>query len=1380
MKSTYWRAFTVLVLVGLFFGLFTTPASSQEPEPPLPPEVSTQSSAFASKVHHALQADIRRADPRDELQIVLHILPGAEIQQFFSGPVLIRPFVDPTGLQAAVGQIRAANVYKLASQPGVVFLQRAESIVQPPKPPDPDVAFQASRDNLRELADLIRSGEASSQGAQAPGPESPGSGADPTDWYDVLEGHKSAAAWDKGYTGAGVKVMANDSGIDFAHPDLMGTAARVTNPASPYYGWPEQFDSYSMYLYVLDNYFGTTYLADGEADYADTSATCSGATCTFQPVGADEPHEYTMPGTSASGTYHIGSHPDKTLEFWWDFGERAAVLVADEATAGAYDTVYVDLNFNYDFSDDNPARKGDEVSYFDWTGDGIADLSGGMIYFIADGVLSIPACDWLWGSVLCPPPTNGDLVAFILNDPTEAAGDHGQLVASAIAGQGVIDNPSASGEYPSWKPPGVGLVQGGGKDVGLVANGNFYMTPFIEDAFLFSAYGYDGVPGTDDDVQIVSNSYGFSSVDNDGMDSDSRLIDFIQRYVNPTMSVLISTGNGAPGYGTVTPPSPPAGIGVGASTQYGSTGTFDSIDSIDQINYGDVMTWSNRGPSALGGPGVDVVANGAWGAGTLALNEVGDGLFAWESWGGTSRSAPVAAGNLALVYQAYYDRNGVWPSYDTAKALLKSGATDLQYDPMTQGAGSVDADRATDVAGGLYGVYVTPDQWRAGGYRGAEYAGFPHIMYPGASDTQTFTVRNTGPADVTVSLSSADLERFARRELQFRSRNQALEEKSFTKPDYLWNITDKVLSGTDLLEVKAVFPFEEFDENHDYTYDSRWRVLLYDWQDRNGDGNLWQDLNGDGVVNGGELDEGEYIRFTYGYPTGTSIQARVKDPLDRIHDGLFLGLRHNTGTEEIPRTRLSFQFNYYARSSWDLVSLDGHSLLVPAGGSATFDATLSVPDDTFPGFYQGMILVEDPGDEAHPSHSSALPVTVNVAGGVFDGEDVQKPEDNPLEAVNFELGAPPATTPYDNGAVFGYQDWTWRPESGDWRFFFVDEPNLMDANFRYDFKKHLLVSLSWPEPAKPFVMRQNDIDILVFGPTEDDYSIDDPAYYGPYTLSLLGGSPNTNTGAGVWRFNTGSGGSSDVITADWAPGLNLIALHNVVFNGREFEARMSGNVGSLVVIPGEIDAVSQWPASFLNRQSVMVRTSIPLDGMVAEGFGLGRPETFPDQEVGQDDPNDPSTASYTRQVSVEHGALLEVSTGNSTGNDLDLYLLYDANGDGAFNWDTEVLGSSTTPTDEEFVSVTFPEDGEYLIAVHGWSVPAAPASFDLTINAVQGFDLRVFPHRRNEEIEAGRSVPMVVSWDTEGFEPGVYYGVVLFGPQNAPGAASLEVTITVP
>ena len=1334
VKQSLFRAVAVLVALGVVTSLFLGSVSFTGAQPPRPTKVTTRMDQVVRKVHPHLRGRVASMRPSEDVQIIARVAAGTDVSQYFVGPALVRPFVDPLGLQAVFGTTKAGNVYKLAALPGVSFMQLPESIVDVPQPPDPDLVYTPSPEAIAQ-----RLAEPAGGAPEAP----PG---EPTGWFDVLEGHKSAAAWAKGFTGEGVKVMVNDSGTDFAHPDLQDTTARITDPASPYYGWPEQFDSYSMYLYVLDNYFGTTNIADGRADYVDTSTTCTSSPCSFQPIGAAGPYNYTLTGTSVGSTYHIGSHPDKTLQNWWFGGERAAVLVVDETAAGVYDTVYVDLNDDYDFTNDKPLRKGDEIAYLDLNADTYADLSGGMIYFIADGVNPIPASDWMWGSFLAPPPTNGDLVAFALNDVFEPAGDHGTLCASAVAGQGVID-----GGAPAWKPAGVGgLVQGGGKDVGLVTNGNFYMSPYVEDGFLFAALGYDGVPGTDDDVQIISNSWGNGAIDNDGWDYDSRLIAALQRYVNPNLSVLVSTGNGAPGYGTMTSPNAPTQMGIGASTQNGSTGTFDSIADLDQINYGDVMSWSNRGPGARGDVAVSVVANGAWGAGALPLNEWGDGWTAWDSWGGTSRSSPVAAGNLALVYQAYKDRTGSWPDYGMARAILMSGATNVHYDPLAMGAGSLNADRATDIANGLAGLAVTPVSWQVGDYRGAEYPGFANIIHRGGSDTQTFTLHNWTGSDITVNLSDDMLRRIDVREFDFTSKDMSLEDGAFTKPDYLIPIPDGIPADTDLMVVQVVFPFEQFDPEEDYNYNHRWRLHVMDWKDVNGDGNLWVDTNGDGVVNYGEIDDGEYIRFTYGYNSGTALQARVQRPLERSHDGVFLSLRHRSPFIDAPATTdMHFKVSFYQHMDWAWLTAPG-SVTVPAGGNATFDATMSVPSDAPLGLYEGTILVDDGTDEV------VVPVLVNAAA----------------DSANFTFGGTPeADTLYDNGRVWGYFDWGWRAESGDWRFFFADLPEHSTLAEGVRFGNHVLVDTQWDNVP-------TDIDTLIMGPTPDDSSTDDPGYYGPYTLDIIGKSPNTHMGSGKWRFQTSSGGAREIVSAPYTPGLNLIALHNVLFAGADISENVSGQVGTISANPSSIEATVR-PGQGANKIKVNINSSLWLSGLVAEGFGLGGPEFYPGETVSQDNPDDPSTASYTRDLSIGHGALLEVETGNSPANDMDLFLLYDANGNGVFDWATEVIGSSTTPGDEEIVSVTFPADGDYRIAVHGWSVPAGSGTFDLTVTAVQGYNLTV-TNLPPGSIEADRTYHFDVAWDTEGFEPGPYYGVVLLGPPEAPGAIAIPVTITVP
>ncbi len=133
------------------------------------------------------------------------------------------------------------------------------------------------------------------------------------------------------------------------------------------------------------------------------------------------------------------------------------------------------------------------------------------------------------------------------------------------------------------------------------------------------------MPGTEDDTQIMSNSWGFSFIHNDGWDLMSREIDSINRFLNPSLLVLNSSGNGAPGFGTTGHPGPAAGMSVGASTQYGSTGEFDSIASADQITHGDVVSWSGRGPGARGDAGIELLGNGSVGSGAAPLNELFSG-----------------------------------------------------------------------------------------------------------------------------------------------------------------------------------------------------------------------------------------------------------------------------------------------------------------------------------------------------------------------------------------------------------------------------------------------------------------------------------------------------------------------------------------------------------------------------------------------------------------------------------------------------------------------------------------------------------------------------------------------------------------------------------
>ena len=201
------------------------------------------------------------------------------------------------------------------------------------------------------------------------------------------------------------------------------------------------------------------------------------------------------------------------------------------------------------------------------------------------------------------------------------------------------------------------------------------------------------------------------------------------------------------------------------------------------------MVWSNRGPGATGERGRRRRRRRRVLGRRRTLNTVLDGRDAWTTWGGTSRSTPVAAGAAALVYQAYRQANG-----GAAPGRL---LRDRQGHPQvvrrgprlrrrgSRAPGSVDAGDAVDTALGDR-ARVSPNEWRVGDYRGTEYPVFAHVIAPGRSDTQTFTstardLEGVRPAD------GPHGHRDARRSRARTSRKESAY--NFNAPDYLMDIS---------------------------------------------------------------------------------------------------------------------------------------------------------------------------------------------------------------------------------------------------------------------------------------------------------------------------------------------------------------------------------------------------------------------------------------------------------------------------------------------------------------------------------------------------------------------------------------------------------------
>jgi hypothetical protein len=277
--------------------------------------------------------------------------------------------------------------------------------------------------------------------------------------------------------------------------------------------------------------------------------------------------------------------------------------------------------------------------------------------------------------------------------------------------------------------------------------------------------------------------------------------------------------------------------------------------------------------------------------------------------------------------------------------------------------------------------------------------------------------------------------------------------------------------------------------------------------------------------------------------------------------------------------------------------------------------------------------------------------------------------------------------------------------------------------------------------------------------------------FAPYALGTAGGSQNTNVGAGVWLFNTATGGPEELVTAPVQQSLHAVVQHEVIMqhDQGEMDLPFTTTVGSLQLSPDQVDVQA---TANTGSFDVTLKAGLDLPGVVAEGFGLSQPSVTT-ETARQDNPNDPSTASVKRPFTVWHAGHATISA-SLPGEDIDLYVVRDANGDGNFTSD-EIVASSATASGGESVTMVRPPDGNYQVWVHGFSV-SAPQPFPLTVDAVQGNDLTV-SGVPSGPVAANTPVTLHVSFD-KGMTPGQdYKGELQLGPSTAPTAVTVPITV---
>jgi len=542
-----------------------------------------------------------------------------------------------------------------------------------------------------EITQLLSGGDYS--GEVSTSSDGPGLMTDP----HTIDQHHVEAVHDIGIYGDGVQVSLMDTGFDMAHPDLIGTHAvfeyddaTMDENMSVYDGHPIAFDPVSMADYAYDGEISQDYhvweaVAPDLTDnswYVNTSYEAQ----TYEDEGyiwadyGDETYNVTEVAEDEEDV-RFGDHPDEKLHSW--YGERPAVLLTQDENED-WTNVYVDLLNNRVFKEESGAwiDGGDpesEVITKDLNEDGIADVSGGMLYFVADGEMPIPYSQHFretmnkiinlymgyppgtlgavteyedaWHAItgqdeIHTTPGDGEMIALMgdFND-FGAMGAHGTWTASAVAGQGVTGVPEEDilTDEPSPYPPtpegSEGLPRGLAPNATIIPMGRFFdylpednplgiaqvQVPVTYSSLFFTADGYTGDPGiTCDTAAIASSSFGRTIDENHGgFNFYERLFDYVGTQYTQNTLFINSQGNEGSGFGTVSAPSGGQGVlSVGATgNQLYRVDPWEMHDGGPNPWYGEVTGMTSTGPHSKGSHGPDIMTNGQFGYGSDPVNQ---------------------------------------------------------------------------------------------------------------------------------------------------------------------------------------------------------------------------------------------------------------------------------------------------------------------------------------------------------------------------------------------------------------------------------------------------------------------------------------------------------------------------------------------------------------------------------------------------------------------------------------------------------------------------------------------------------------------------------------------------------------------------------------
>lgn len=1019
-------------------------------------------------------------------------------------------------------------------------------------------------------------------------------------------------------TGRGVVVAVVDTGVDFSNPDLIHAIARdknnypimldpdgqgivITNAT-----FASNIDDNGIIRNIEDigNHTSRVYV-DGTGVYLDVYQQGVGTELavynTFYPMLGSSPiltglvnDDFKIGDNnrdfirSQSGVYHFG------VALLFSGGQILVVplLIVDSQTAGIYDTVIPDMStswadfmlrigsddsprLDFDFTDEMPIilGSGNEVLVYDHNDDGYGDYSA--------GVLGARVLD-VYGAI-SNTTTPDDYITGALNatllEPLDIDGNylgimtdfhnHGTAVAGVISSRG-------SQSYAIYNDTELYTIPGVAPDAKILPVKALWYGS-VEYGWLWAAgmeNDGDGWKYTGGErAHIITNSWGVPTFPNveeaPGYDQLSTLANILTtpgalHQNHPGVVMIASAGNSGHGYGTISLPGAASLVlstGASTSSAYVNTPIFEGQPRFGNSTIHDnhLVDFSSRGPGIVGDTKPDLVSMGAYGfsLSMVTKTDVDSEDEPYSLFGGTSMSAPLIAGVAATIIEQLTTNDMPYTPF-TVKNILMSTANDMGNDPLVQGAGLVNATRASEYVAGDGPFLVTNDMSYANIREttlpaiqslnntifGIDHIAVPPKSYPMSSwfaghlqhnqkSTTTFTVTNPTDRPITIQVQPQTVSILQQGDVNLTTiphqQDVVMNDDGVYAPNYVLlsdvrqtSTLSDIFAPNDmpessLLVLNVNFDFDEFLNStadvfaDDFVISS---LYLYDWIDRNGDG---------------EIEAGELAMVNRAGNWGTVQEMRVSYP-HQIFDGTpVVGVypvpvkaSYWRGLTGVNATAMDYTITatYYDRVHWSDVWLESNSIVVPPQSEYTINAAISVPPNADSGIYQGFVtFISD-------THKVNVPVSYAVTQPVTDGmiHLVSGNDDND-------------TLLYSPGMVRGSFDMSGRYMAGEWRHQYVDVPENVTSG---------VIEVSWKS-------NNTSIGVFVVNPEGDIVQSNaNPGVFGHF-----GGWPSDDW-LGYSVFSQGGGffpvsGWNDTSTTFSVlidePGIYSIMTHTTLYGG---------------------------------------------------------------------------------------------------------------------------------------------------------------------------------------------------------------------------------------